>query len=179
MVENEIILDPVDQIKVDAIGKPGKRVFYLLGLKDEIVISLIIEKFQLQSLIATSGKFLEEIYSKNLQLEEASVDYHEAEMVINPPFDPRFRVRYLGLAYDHARDLICIIASKMAQHHDGEDGSPTIRFWCTRNQFVNLVHWGTIVIERGREICPQCQQPMDPNGHFCPKKNGHKKSKKV
>ena len=179
MVENEINLDPVDQIKVDAIGEPGKRVFYLMGQKSEIVVSLVIKKFQLQSLIANSDKFMGEIYEKYLQLKKVGVDYREADMIIHPPLDPRFRVGYLGLAYDHSRDLICLIASEMAQPPIEEEDSTTIRFWCTRTQFINLVHWGTIVIERGREICPQCLQPMDPNGHFCPKKNGHKKSKKV
>jgi predicted amidophosphoribosyltransferase len=30
------------------------------------------------------------------------------------------------------------------------------------------------VVNRGRPICPQCGEPMDPAGHFCPKKNGNK-----
>ena len=179
MTENETILDPVDHITVDAIGKPGKRVFYLWAQRENTVISLIIEKFQLQSLIAGSENFLKEIYKKYSQLEKAKADYGEADMVIHPPVDPRFRVGYLGLAYDHTQDLICIIASEMTQSLVEKEDTSTERFWCSRSQFVNLMHWGAIVIERGREICPQCQQPMDPKGHFCPKKNGHKKSKKI
>jgi predicted nucleic acid-binding Zn ribbon protein len=23
-------------------------------------------------------------------------------------------------------------------------------------------------------LCPQCSQPMDPEGHFCSRKNGHR-----
>jgi hypothetical protein len=37
-----------------------------------------------------------------------------------------------------------------------------------------LCRWGMNVAAHGRPTCPQCGEPMDPEGHFCPKKNGHK-----
>jgi uncharacterized repeat protein (TIGR03847 family) len=59
-----------------------------------------------------------------------------------------------------------------------EGGDPeeaaVVRFWCTRLQIRRLADWSREVINRGRPICPQCGQPMEPEGHFCPKKNGHK-----
>jgi len=59
-----------------------------------------------------------------------------------------------------------------------EDGDPeeasVVRFWCTRQQAGGLAAWSSEVVQRGRPICPQCGQPMEPEGHFCPKKNGHK-----
>jgi hypothetical protein len=30
------------------------------------------------------------------------------------------------------------------------------------------------VVSLGRPICPQCGQTEEPEGHFCPKKNGYK-----
>lgn len=179
MTKNEITLDPVDLVTVDALGKPGKRIFYIRGRKGEQTISLIIEKFQLQSLIASGKEFLEEVYAKFPDLDKPVVDYHEDEMNIQPPIDPKFRVGYLGLAYDDHRDLVCIITSEIPPDVEANAETYTVRYWCTRAQFVNLSHWGTIVANRGREICPQCLQPMDPAGHFCPKKNGHKKNEKV
>ena len=52
MPKINLSLDPVDLITVDAIGKPGSRVFYIQGRQGSQVVSLIIEKLQLQSLIA-------------------------------------------------------------------------------------------------------------------------------
>ena len=49
-----------------------------------------------------------------------------------------------------------------------------VTFWCTRDQIRALVHWGMEVANRGRPLCEQCGQPMDPEGHFCSRKNGHK-----
>ncbi|MGH8245184.1 MAG: DUF3090 family protein, partial [Gammaproteobacteria bacterium] len=49
-----------------------------------------------------------------------------------------------------------------------------VRFWATRSQARAMARWGVEIVSRGRPICPQCGQPMEPEGHFCPKKNGHK-----
>ncbi len=181
-----ISLDPVDQITVDAIGKPGNRIFYIQGSKDSQVVSLIIEKIQLQSLIAGVSEFLKEVLDKFPDRISLDVDLKEETMRIQPPVDPKFRVGDMGLAYDDERDLVCIIAREMElteidedaegdEDKDVEEEGNVVRYWCTRGQLINMAHWGAIVIERGRPICPQCLQPMEPEGHFCPKKNGHKK----
>ncbi len=46
----EIELKPVTHITTDAIGPPGKRVFYIQGWKDDHIVSLIVEKIQIQTL---------------------------------------------------------------------------------------------------------------------------------
>ena len=175
MPSSVILLDPVDHITVDAIGSPGNRVFYIEGHKDGESVCLIIEKIQLQSLITTIDDFLDQIKDKfPAQIEEA-VDFSEKEMRIEPPVDPRFRVGEMGLAYDAGRDVVNIIAKEMVLTGNPDSGA-MVRYGCSRGQVLALARWGSIVIERGRPICPQCLQPMEPEGHFCPKKNGHKKS---
>jgi uncharacterized repeat protein (TIGR03847 family) len=172
---SEFLLDPVDHITVDAIGSPGNRVFYIEGRKDDEVISLIIEKVQLQSLIEGVDDFLEQIKEKFPDRPKLEVEFSEKEMQIQPPVDPKFRVGEMGLAFDSDRDIVNIIAREMAFDGDEETGS-IVRYGCTRQQLLALARWGAIVVERGRPICPQCLQPMEPEGHFCPKKNGHKKA---
>jgi uncharacterized repeat protein (TIGR03847 family) len=175
MPSSEIQLDPVDHITVDAIGSPGNRVFYIEGRKGDEVISLIIEKLQLQSLIEGVDDFLEQIKKKFPDRSMLEVEFSEKEMQIQPPVDPKFRVGEMGLAFDADRDIVNIIAREMAFDGDEETGS-IVRYGCTRQQLLALARWGAIVVERGRPICPQCLQPMEPEGHFCPKKNGHKKA---
>jgi uncharacterized repeat protein (TIGR03847 family) len=188
MTRINLSLDPVDLITVDAIGKPGNRVFYIQGRQGEQVVSLIIEKIQLQSLIAGVSEFLKEVIGKYPDRISTDIDLKEEAMRILPPVDPKFRVGDMGLAYDDERDLVCIIAREMdifqAEEDENEDEEEklkeadegnAVRYWCTRGQLLTLAHWGAIVLERGRPICPQCLQPMEPEGHFCPKKNGHKK----
>lgn len=167
-------LNPVDHITVDAIGKPGSRVFYIQGAKGDETISLVIEKIQLQSLILGIKDFLEEISTRFDKSPLPETEYKEKDMQITSPVDPLFRVGNIGLAYDEENDIACIIAKEAATAASEEESS-VVRYWCSRAQLQTVAIWGAVVIERGRPICPQCLQPMEPEGHFCPKKNGHKK----
>lgn len=173
MAHQEIDLKPVTHIMTDAIGPPGKRVFYIQGWESDRTITLIVEKVQIQSLAISAEQFLEEISKKYPQLPEPSSDYVEEKMHIQPPVDPLFRVGELGLGYDAEIDLIVLVAREaLAEDQNPEEGD-IVRYWCTRSQLRAMCHWGLEIASRGRQICPQCGQPMDPEGHFCPKKNGH------
>ena len=173
MPHTEIDVDPCDHITGDAIGKPGLRVFYIQAFQAEKTYNVIIEKTQLQSLAVGVEQFLSEVERQNPNLEAATADFVEEQMRINPPVDPLFRVGEIGLGYDKDRDrVVLFVRELLTEDQDPESGS-VIRFWCTRTQIRRMARWGVEVTQRGRPICPQCGQPMEPEGHFCPKKNGH------
>jgi len=181
MSKIEIDVDPCDHITSDAIGQPGLRVFYIQALRADKTYTVIIEKTQLQSLAVGIEQFLVEVAKQNPDLEEASADFVEENMRINPPVDPAFRVGEIGLGYDQTRDRVVLFVRELQtedqeQQPEGEteDETGTVyRFWCTRTQLRKLARWGVEIASRGRPVCPQCGQPMEPEGHFCPKKNGH------
>jgi uncharacterized repeat protein (TIGR03847 family) len=170
----DVDLHPVSHITADAIGQPGKRVFYLQGWQGERTVTLIIEKLQIQSLSIGLEQFLAEIHEKFPDLPEAVSEYQEEQMHIHPPVDPLFRVGEIGLGYDAENDLLVLVAREIvAEGAEPEEGG-VVRFWCTRSQLRAMAHWGMEIASRGRPLCPQCGEPVDPEGHFCPKKNGHK-----
>ncbi len=177
----EITLKPVSHLTADAIGPPGQRVFYLQGLKGDRAVTLIIEKFQLQQLAVGVEQFLAELSQRLPMLPAASNDYDEERMRIHPPVDPLFRVAEFGLAYDPEEDLIALIAREapgLPDEADPEAVEPeggVVRYWATRHQLRALVHWGMELAQRGRPLCEQCGVPMDPAGHFCARKNGHRR----
>ena len=186
----EINLQPVSHITTDAIGQPGKRVFYIQAWQSTRTITVIVEKIQVQSLAVGLEQFLSELHQRYPDLPEAPGDYDEEHMRIRPPVDPLFRVGELGLGYDTDNDLIVLVAHEAVREEEGEleetkveeteteeeivEEGRVVRFWCTRAQLRAMCHWGMEVASRGRPICPQCGEPMEPEGHFCPKKNGHK-----
>ncbi len=174
MPTKEIDLRPVSHITTDAIGPPGKRIFYIQGWQEERTVTLIVEKIQIQSLAVGLEQFLAEIYERFPNLTKASSEYVEETMHIHPPLDPLFRTGELGLGYDAENDLVVLIARELLTEDQDPEEASVVRYWCTRDQIRALCHWGMEVASRGRPLCPQCGQPMDPEGHFCPKKNGHK-----
>ena len=169
----EIDVDPCDHITADAIGSPGQRVFYLQAYQEQRTITILIEKAQLQSLAIGIEQFLSQIYQQNPDLEEAPGEYSETHMHISPPVDPLFRAGEIGLGYDKDRDRVVVFTKELLTEEDEPESAAQIRFWATRSQLRKLARWGVEVANRGRPICPQCGQPIEPGGHFCPKKNGH------
>ena len=174
MPRSEIDFNPVTHITTDAIGKPGQRVFYIQGWQEgEQVVTLILEKAQVQTLALGIEQFLAEVQQKYPELVEASAEYDEEKMHISPPVDPRFRAGELGLAYDAELDKIVMVAREILAEGVEPEEASLVRFWCSRSQMRALASWALEISNRGRPICPQCGEPMDPEGHFCPKKNGH------
>jgi uncharacterized repeat protein (TIGR03847 family) len=170
----ELDLNPVNSITTDAIGKPGERVFYIQGRQEDQVVTLLVEKVQVQSLAIGVEQFLDELKEKYPDLPEAAAEYQEDPMHIHPPVDPLFRIGELGLGYDADRDLVVLVAREIVGDGETIEDVGVIRFWCTRSQIKAMCRWGIILTNRGRPMCPQCGEPMEITGHFCPKKNGHK-----
>jgi uncharacterized repeat protein (TIGR03847 family) len=170
----EIDIDPCEHVTADAIGAPGQRVFYIQGWQANRTVTIIIEKIQLQSLAIGIEQFMVQLAQENDDLTEASADYNEKMMRITPPVEPIFRAGEIGLGYDKERDLVVIVAKEILGDQDDAEEAAVVRFWCTRSQARAMARWGQEVAQRGRPTCNQCGQPMEPEGHFCPKKNGHK-----
>jgi len=170
----EIDVDPCDHITADAIGSPGQRVFYLQAFQEARTITIIIEKIQLQSLSVGIEQFLAQLAEKNPNLDEASADFVEEHMRINPPLEPVFRAGEIGLGYDKERDLMVLVTREIVLEDDKPEDAAIVRYWCTRSQARALARWGVDVFTRGRPLCRQCGQPMEAEGHFCPKKNGYR-----
>jgi uncharacterized repeat protein (TIGR03847 family) len=174
----EITLNPCISITSDAIGKPGQRVFYIQAASLDQTVTLIIEKIQLQSLAATILRFLDDLHKQNQNLVVPSGKYSEAEQRISLPIDPYFRIGEISLAYEIESDIICLSAWEIIMESNAstlQEERNSITIWCTREQFKTFANWSLDLAQKGRPICPLCQNPIDPSGHFCPKRNGHLK----
>jgi len=174
MAGRELELNPVSHITVGAIGPAGKRVFYLQARGDAEVVTLIVEKAQVQSLAIGLEQYLQELQQRFPSLKEASPEFDESAMALEVPLDPAFRVGQLGLGYDEPSDCLVLVARELQVEGADPEAAGVARFWCTRSQLWAMCRWGIEVAGRGRPICGNCGEPIDPEGHFCPKRNGHK-----
>ena len=143
------------------------------GIKSKDIIEKLKPSGYSMNVNDVISESLADLISKEFGLKLELVSF-EKEMQIQPPVDPLFRVGDMGLAYDESNDQVCIIVKEVVPDTPDNEGG-VVRYWCTRKQLAALGNWAAVVIERGRPICPQCLQPIEPEGHFCPKKNGHKK----
>jgi uncharacterized repeat protein (TIGR03847 family) len=167
-------VNPVKSITTGFIGQPGKRVFYLQAHGEAEVITLIVEKQQVEALAHGIEQFLDELKEKHPDLPEAAADYVPTRMQLQTPVDPAFRVGQLGLGYDADRDLLVLVAQEIVPEGTESAEANSARFFATRSQMRALGAHGLVLVKQGRPTCGNCGQPIDPEGHFCPRSNGHK-----
>lgn len=168
----QIDLNPVTHLTIGTIGPPGSRTFYLQGGRGTQHVSLIIEKEQAVLLANSLESFIEELDKKHP--EETREQQNEpvwTDMRLREPVEDLFRVGNMGLGYNEDDNQIVVIAYELVD----EDEEPNVvSFWATRAQVQALIKHAYEVVKAGRPICGNCGRPIDPDGHFCPNRNGHR-----
>ena len=56
-----------------------------------------------------------------------------------------------------------------------ENEIESLRLWVTKNQALDFVEQAIAVCAAGRPACELCGNPIDQQGHICPRTNGHHK----
>ena len=163
-------LNPVIYITADAIGPPGQRIFYLQASQGDTLVTLVLEKEQVQALAISVEQMLEELEKRHPQSAGQIELINQYNLVLREPIEPVFRVGQLGLGYDEDTDMLIVVAQELA---DESDEMSVARFWATRAQMKALSEHSLHVVEAGRPKCPLCGRSIDPDGHFCPRRNGH------
>lgn len=165
--------NPVSRITVGAVGPPGQRVFLLQASQGSTTITLKLEKEQARVLATSTMELLEELDEKYPRTYSKTEEPLTSDLMIQEPMEPEFIVGQIGLGYDQEQDSIVLVVQEIQL--EGQDDPSTARFWASRAQMKAMSNHTLEVIEQGRPICPLCEQPIDPDGHFCPKRNGHDK----
>ncbi len=181
-----IELDPVDRVTAGAVGEPGQRVFYLQGRQSERLVTILVEKQQVELLSAS----LVEILARSGK--ETGRGPSEEELGLEEPVIPEWRAGRLSVGYDEDRDLVLLECEEIGPETEGdpdeeedEDVEPQllpaddpgrVRFWATREQALALARHGAEVAAAGRPRCQLCGNPIDSEGHICPALNGHSRS---
>ena len=162
---------------VGTVGQPGERVFFLQAADDHRIVSVALEKSQVLVLAERMEQLLEEV-GNAVGSEVVEPDTAPLEN----PIDEEFRVAAMGLAYDTDSGLIVVEAQAPAESpeeaettllEDTEDGPDALRVRITAEEARSFVDRARRVIAAGRPPCPLCGQPLDPEGHVCPRQNGY------
>jgi uncharacterized repeat protein (TIGR03847 family) len=179
-----IELDPVDALAAGAVGEPGQRAFYIQARKESAQLTVLVEKEQVAHLAAEAVAFLDRLAPDFPEdpTEAAAVDLGSA--TLSAPTDPLFRARLIGLGFDPDRKMVVIELHERTSDDDDEDEATeeplaeeeeltgyVAKLVATRPQVRAMAARGVEAVAAGRPRCPLCEQPMDPDGHICPRWN--------
>jgi uncharacterized repeat protein (TIGR03847 family) len=167
-------IDSPDHFTAGAIGPPGQRVFYLQSREAGRVLTLKVEKEHVRALAEYLGGLLARV-KRPPEPARGGVELLE-------PLQPAWDVGTIAVGYDERRDRVVVEASELLEEAGEEGGEPgqesgpqpaMARFRITRGQAAAFVERAGDLMKGGRPSCPICSRPMDPEGHVCPRSNGH------
>ncbi|MEO6350699.1 MAG: DUF3090 family protein [Candidatus Limnocylindrales bacterium] len=194
MMRRVFSFDSPDRFICGAVGLPGQRTFYLQASKGSRVVSVALEKAQVAVLAERLAALL-------LSLKQGGVAISEETFGATPklaePVIEQFRVGTLTLGWDSDRERVVIEALEITaddeededsdEDEDEEaeeeepgllasdltDGPDLVRVQLAADAALAFASGALAVVQAGRPPCPQCGAPLDPIGHFCPRRNGY------
>jgi uncharacterized repeat protein (TIGR03847 family) len=167
-------LEQVDKVTTGAVGDPGERTFFLQARAGDVVITIGVEKEQVE-LLASS--ILEILATVDKETEDGPP---EEALELEPPLEPMWRAGRLSIGYSEDRDRMLLELEELVPEPEDEEQAEDppepdrLRVWATREQMLALSRHGAAVAARGRPRCQFCGNPMDAEGHTCPAMNGHR-----
>jgi uncharacterized repeat protein (TIGR03847 family) len=163
-------LPGVQRLTVGTVGPLGKRTFFLQARQGDQLVSLKMEKQQVGALAQALAALLADLPPLGALPDEDDLELEE-------PVLSEWPVGSLRIDYDRDQDEVVLIAEEVLEVD--EEGEPavtggTARLAATREQVAALARRGAALVAAGRPPCPLCGYPLDPEGHTCPKTNGHR-----
>jgi uncharacterized repeat protein (TIGR03847 family) len=108
-----IELDQVDRITADAVGPPGHRTFFLQARRGDQVVTVMVEKEQVQLLAASVLEILARVGK------ETGQGSPEEEMGLDQPVLPEWRAGRISIGYHEPRDLLVLEADEIEPDQEG------------------------------------------------------------
>lgn len=184
--------DPPERFVVGTVGQPGERTFFLQAKQGEQVISVALEKIQAQVLAERLDELLDEVRRRGGEVPTASATELDDVNPLDQPILEEFRVGTMALAWDGEAGVVIIEAHAQGAEREGdeaaeeepvpdlpddaEEGPDVLRVRIDPAYARAFVKRALRVVAAGRPPCPLCGLPLDPDGHVCPRQNGHRQS---
>jgi uncharacterized repeat protein (TIGR03847 family) len=169
--------DEVDEFSASAVGEPGSRVFYLSARHGRQRVTVRCEKLQVKAISTWLRNVL-----NDLPPSENRPMLGQPDLGVAP--DHAFVLGPIGLGYDRINDRLLVQLEELLEadmsegdetEDDATDAEPSdrghIRFYVTRGQADAFCEHADHVVAAGRPSCQWCGNPMDPQGHACPRMN--------
>jgi uncharacterized repeat protein (TIGR03847 family) len=183
-----------DRFVAGTVGQPGSRTFFLQAKRGSALVSVVLEKVQVQVLAERMALLLAEVARRGVRVPEALAPGDDDTAPLDEPLVEAFRVGTMTLAWDGESDEIVVEARARDEDEDDEgtegeeteddeeevelsdddpDGPDLVRVRLTPTRARAFAERALRTVAAGRPPCPLCGQPLDPTGHLCPRRNGY------
>ncbi|MFL6047723.1 MAG: DUF3090 domain-containing protein [Propionibacteriaceae bacterium] len=185
--------DAPDRFVAGTVGQPGERTFFLQAREGNRMTSVACEKQQVSVLAEHLDRVLDEVQRRSagqVDVPPASSAAHDTDP-LDAPINEEFRVGTMTIAWDPSIDRIVIelfsnvdvddeeqaagTPAETADDPDEIDADEVFVVKITASYARDFVARAQALVAAGRPSCPFCLQPIDPQGHICPRANGYRR----
>jgi len=183
--------DAPDRFVAGTVGQPGDRTFFLQAREGNRITSVVCEKQQVSVLAEHLDHVLDEVQRRSagrVDVPPASSTARDTDP-LDAPINEEFRVGTMTIAWDPSIDRIVIelfsnvdeeertegTSSSTAEEPDEIEADEVFVVKITASYARDFVARAQALVAAGRPSCPFCLQPIDPQGHICPRANGYRR----
>lgn len=172
-----------DRFVAGTVGEPGDREFYLQAVHRARVISVVLEKQQVQVLADRVDQLLDEVARRfGTDVPPQSPEVGDTDPLV-APIDAEFRVGTMGLGWDADAQAVVVELLAVSETEvdesvvlaDGDEGPDAMRVFLTPAQAREFATRSERVVAAGRRACPLCGELLAPEGHMCIRLNGYRR----
>ena len=190
---------------VGTVGSPGQRTFFLQAHDGRRTTSVSLEKSQVAVLAQRLDDLLDALLRRSggsLPIPAVVTAEQQDVAPLEAPIEDEFRVVGLSLMWDDEIDRVVVeahsvdptagdpsavdptevgatdedaVESELADISGEVEPGDVLRVVITGQAARAFVTRAESVVSAGRPPCPFCGLPLDPDGHICPRQNGHRK----
>jgi len=173
-----------DRFIAGTVGDPGDRSFYLQAVEDARTVSVLLEKQQVAVLAERLAALLDEVHRRfGADMPPSATDEQVDSEPLTVPVEEEFRVGTMGLGWDAESrsvvvELLAVTEDEIDESvvlDDTEEGPDAVRVFLTPVQARAFAARAEMVVTAGRQPCPLCAEPLDADGHICPRQNGYRR----
>lgn len=185
--------DSPDRFVAGTVGQPGERTFFLQAREGNRITSVVVEKQQVSVLAEHLERVLDEVLHRSRGQAEVPPPVRQAadNSPLDAPISEEFRVGTMTIAWDPSANRVVIeLFSNVDRSDSDEDdeaetgaggGEPEI----DADEMIvvrispayarDFIARAQALVAAGRPACPFCLQPIDADGHICPRANGYRR----
>ena len=154
------------------IGEPGERAFFIQARNKGRVISVALEKAQVQAIANRLELIVAEVKKSNPLVSIESFPQDDAPL--ETPVDEEFQVGAISLAWNELDQLLSFELYELEDDEHDEEGQ-VLEINFSLGMAISFAQRSKALVNAGRLPCPFCGIPIDPRGHLCPRANGYRR----
>ena len=154
------------------IGQPGERAFFIQAREKGRVVSVAIEKAQVQAIANRLELIVAEVRKSNPLMSVSALPVDDAPL--ETPVDEEFQVGAISLAWNDLEQLMTFELYELEDDEHDEAGH-VLEINFDLGMAIAFAQRSKALVNAGRLPCPFCGIPIDPRGHLCPRANGYRR----